>query len=70
MDDRQRLLTVINHWIEHNDSHSGEYRRWAQKAEELGLEPARAEIEEAMGLLSRMNYHLRKAIETIHPATE
>jgi hypothetical protein len=36
MEERKKLSIVIEHWIEHNRSHTGEYRKWAQRAGELG----------------------------------
>lgn len=65
MDERQKLSVVINHWIEHNQNHMGEYQRWAQKADELGLEMAKGEIESAIGLLFQLNSHLEKALTVI-----
>ncbi len=61
MDQKKKLSVVIEHWIEHNESHKGEYRRWAQTAGELGLDSVRAEIEKAMEEISRSNGHLEKA---------
>ena len=47
MEEKKRLSVVIDHWIEHNESHMAEYRKWAQKAKELGLDVVKAEIEDA-----------------------
>ena len=65
MDEMQKLSIVIEHWIEHNQSHTGEYRRWAERAGELGLEPVKAEIEEAIRMLAQSNRHLEKAKQAI-----
>jgi hypothetical protein len=65
LDERQKLSVVINHWIEHNQNHMGEYQRWAQKADELGLEMAKGEIERAIGLLFQLNSHLEKALTAV-----
>jgi hypothetical protein len=62
MDQKKKLSVVIEHWIEHNESHMGEYKKWAHTAGELGLEMVRAEIEEAAGKLSQSNQHLEKAL--------
>jgi hypothetical protein len=63
MDQKKKLSVVIEHWIEHNESHKGEYQRWAQTAGELGLDSVKAEIEEAVGKLSQSNQHLEKALK-------
>jgi len=63
MDEKKRLSVVIDHWIEHNESHMAEYRKWAQKAEELGLGVVKAEIEDAVEKLNRCNQSLQKALK-------
>jgi hypothetical protein len=65
MDEKKKLSVVIEHWIEHNESHMGDYEKWAQRAGELGLDSVKAEIEEAVGKLSRSNQHLQKALKAI-----
>jgi hypothetical protein len=65
MDQKKRLSVVIEHWIEHNESHMGEYKKWAQTAGELGLDLVKTEIEEAVGKLSQSNKHLGKALKVI-----
>ena len=62
MDEKQKLSVVIEHWIEHNESHLGEYRKWAQKAGEMGLSAVKGEIEEAIEMLSKLNGRLDKAL--------
>jgi len=62
MDEKQKLSVVIEHWIEHNESHLGEYRKWAQKAGEMGLSAVKGEIEEAIEMLSKLNGSLDKAL--------
>jgi hypothetical protein len=61
MDQKKKLSIVIEHWIEHNESHEGEYKKWAQTAGELGLDSVKAEIEEAVAKISEANQHLAKA---------
>ncbi len=63
MDEIKKLLIVIERWMEHNQSHMGEYQKWAQKAGEMGLEQARVEMEEAVQILSQSNLHLEKALK-------
>ena len=63
MNQKKKLSVVIEHWIEHNESHQGEYKKWALTASELGLDSVKAEIEEAMGKISQANQHLSKALK-------
>jgi hypothetical protein len=65
MDQKKKLSVVIEHWIEHNESHMGEYKKWAQTAGELGLDKVKAEIEEAVGKLTQSNQHLEKALKSV-----
>lgn len=65
MDQKKKLSVVIEHWIEHNESHQGEYQKWAQTAGELGLDSVKAEIEEAMEKISQANQHLTKALKVL-----
>lgn len=65
MDQKKKLSVVIEHWIEHNESHMGEYKKWAQTAGELGLDKVKAEIEEAVEKLSQSNQHLEKAFKAV-----
>lgn len=67
MDQKKKLSIVIEHWIEHNESHMGEYKKWAQTAGELGLDAVKAEIEEAMGKLTQSNQDLEKALKAVSP---
>jgi len=61
MEEKKRLTVVIDHWIEHNQSHMSEYKKWAQKASGLNLGGVQTEIEEAIGKLSLVNHHLENA---------
>jgi hypothetical protein len=65
MDPKKKLSVVIEHWIEHNNSHMGEYKKWAQTAGELGLDPVKTEIEEAMKSISQSSQHLAKALKMV-----
>lgn len=65
MDQKKKLLIVIEHWVEHNENHMDEYKRWAQTAGELGLNSVKAEIEGAMEKISQSNEHLKRALKGV-----
>jgi hypothetical protein len=65
MDQKKKLSVVIEHWIEHNESHMGEYKKWAHTAGELGLDMVKTEIEGAVEKLSQSNKHLEKALKAV-----
>lgn len=70
MEEKRKLSTVIAHWIEHNQSHVGEYEKWAHRAGVLGLEPVKTEIEEAIRKLSKANHHLEKALKAFTSSSQ
>jgi len=66
MDTRQKLKTLLDHWIEHNASHGEEFEKWAQRADEAGLAEIAREIRaaadrlrEATDCLDRASARLR-----------
>jgi len=63
MEETKKLSIVIEHWIEHNEAHTEEYRKWARKASEMGLEKVKGEIDKAVASLSESNHHLERALE-------
>ena len=65
MDQKKRLSIVIEHWVEHNESHMDEYKRWAQTAGELGLDSVKVAIEKAVEKISQSNEHLQKALKAV-----
>jgi len=65
MEERKKLSVVMEHWIEHNERHMTEYRRWAEKAGELGLAQAKAGIEGAIEKLLQCNHHLEKVLKAL-----
>lgn len=68
MDQKKKLSVVIEHWIEHNEAHMNEYKKWADTAGELELDAVKAEIEGAMQKISQSNQHLHRALKTISPS--
>jgi hypothetical protein len=63
--DEDKLRALLPHWIEHNDEHAAEFRRWAEKAEAAGLEQAAEEIKLAAKQLAWVNEALSAALETL-----
>ncbi|MCX8118132.1 MAG: hypothetical protein N3G78_09395 [Desulfobacterota bacterium] len=65
MDEKKKLSVVLDHWIEHNESHMAEYRKWAERAEALGLDGVKAEIEKALQDLEQCNQSLKRALAQV-----
>jgi hypothetical protein len=59
---REKIPVVIRHWIEHNESHGEEYRRWADIAREEGLKRVETLILEAAACIRSANEKLKAAL--------
>ena len=59
-EEKSKLKTLLNYWVEHNQEHSQEIKDWADKAKALGeaaaaeeMLLAAQEMDKASGLLSQ-----------------
>ncbi|MCK5540633.1 MAG: hypothetical protein KAI69_06860 [Deltaproteobacteria bacterium] len=57
----EKLTMLLNHWIDHNDSHQTDYKKWAAQAKEEGYEEVVEKILEAMQQFQEGNQRLRQA---------
>jgi len=57
------LSHLIEHWIEHNDSHIKSFKEWAEKAKKDGFLEASEDILEAASKVEEANKLLDKARE-------
>jgi len=60
MNEVDKLRVLIPHWIEHNEEHAGEFRRWAKEAG-----GAAEDILDAADSMSRINQSLAIALEKL-----
>ncbi len=65
MTKRGKIPALIGHWIEHNESHGEEYRRWADIAREEGLNRVGTLILEAADRIRSANEKLKEALEDL-----
>ena len=61
----EKLTMLLNHWIDHNDSHQTDYKKWAAQAREEGHEEVVEKILEAMQQFQEGNQRLRQAQQII-----
>lgn len=61
---------MIEHWIEHNESHIESFREWAQKAKKDGFLDASEDILEAASKIEDANKYLNKAKEELFHLSE
>jgi hypothetical protein len=65
MEEKEKFSVVLHHWIEHNESHLNEYRRWAEKAGQMGLGEVKTGIEEGIEKLLQCNQRLAEALKSL-----
>ena len=64
-DDLTKLRVLLPHWIEHNQDHAASFRKWAEKAREMGLEGVAEQIEVAVEQMAACNQALAAALKTL-----
>lgn len=60
-DDLRKLLAMLEHWIDHGDSHMESYREWAAKAVAAGEDEIAREIHLAVDGSQAVKEHLKRA---------
>ncbi|MEJ2708263.1 MAG: hypothetical protein P8074_11670 [Anaerolineales bacterium] len=60
MNDVEKLRVLIPHWIEHNEEHAAEFRRWAERVEQTSTD-----ILAAAESIARVNQILAMALEKL-----
>ena len=53
-DEKAKLKTLLEYWIEHNEEHSREFKEWAEKARRMGEEQVATEILQAVENMDRV----------------
>jgi nickel/cobalt exporter len=64
-EERAKLRTLLNYWIEHNKEHSQEFREWADKAKALGEAEAGAEMLQASQEMDKASQILSQALKRL-----
>jgi len=64
-DERMKLSTMLNYWMEHNKEHSQEFREWADKAKRLGEVKVSEEILAAAQEMDKSNESLFRALKRL-----
>lgn len=63
--DKLRILHLMEHWIEHNESHVKSFKEWSKKIEEAGYGDAATKILEAAGKMEECTHKLQQAKDKI-----
>jgi hypothetical protein len=64
-EEKQRLIKLLEHWIEHNDEHGNRFIEEANKAERFGFREAAEEMRNAAKASRSVSDHLWKAFELL-----
>lgn len=59
--DKAKLEHLMEHWIEHNHSHSKSFSEWAEKIEAAGYEDIAADIRKAAQKMDECSVLLENA---------
>ena len=65
MNDQEKLRILLGHWIEHNEEHADEFRRWADKAG-----AATPDVLAAAERMGHVNQALAEALKKLGGAME
>ncbi|MEA3351202.1 MAG: hypothetical protein U9Q82_11310 [Chloroflexota bacterium] len=65
MNEQDKLRVLIPHWVEHNQEHAAEFRRWSEQAGD-----ATADILGAAEAMMKVNEMLMSALEKLGGALE
>ena len=57
----EKLVKLLDHWIQHNDHHAEDYRKWAQDARENDQPEVAALLESAAELTGTISERYREA---------
>ena len=64
-DERAKLRTMLNYWIEHNKEHSQEFRDWAGKAKAFGEAEAGENMLQAAQEMDKASEILSQALRRL-----
>lgn len=67
-DDKTKLKTLLNYWVEHNQEHSEEFKEWAEKARQMGEAEVAEEILQAVGNMEKVSEILTKTLKRLEEA--
>ncbi len=65
MTDLEKLKHLLEHWIEHNESHVKTYHEWALKAESLGKKELSASLKRITEESKKLKGLFEKALKSV-----
>lgn len=67
MNQLEKLRVLLPHWIDHNEGHAEECRKWADQA---GSEEVQSSLNAALAAMDQVTKHLESALEAAGGAVE
>jgi len=65
LSDKEKLIKMIDHWIQHNLEHANSYREWAGRAKDLGEAEVAQILEEIGRQTTLQNKNMEKALKLL-----
>jgi hypothetical protein len=63
--DKHKILHLMEHWIEHNESHVKSFNEWGRKIEEAGYDQVAEKILEAARKMEECTQKLQQAKDNL-----
>jgi len=63
--ERERLLILFDHWVNHNKEHISQYQSWVKKLEAEGLNEVANRLKQASELILQVNQEFSAAKEIL-----
>ena len=63
----EKLTKLLDHWIQHNDHHAEDYRKWAHEARQNNQPGVAVQLESAAELTDAISDRFRNAAATVQP---
>jgi nickel/cobalt exporter len=67
-DDKAKLKTLLEYWLEHNREHSEEFKEWVEKARQMGEAEVAGEIAQVVENMEKVNEILSKTLKRLEEA--
>jgi len=64
----EKLKILLEHWIEHNREHGGEFREWADKAKDIREAAVEKDMLDAAQYMDKASESLLRALEELKKA--
>lgn len=61
----EKLQVLLPHWIEHNENHEAEFKKWAQLVRTEGQSPLAEILDQAVASMGATDAILKKALAEI-----